>query len=310
MNEKKLAANRMNALKSTGPKSPSGKAASSKNAVKHGLLAQTPIISGVESRKMWERHRDSVLQSIGPVDYIHNLLAIQLAVVSWNLWRVDRYETEVTGATVATAELDLGERIESGKPPDPATARTKAEQASLILELLNNLADMSDVERVETNLAVATLWALWQEIPDNRNNEDIRVPGIPDDDIEFNAFELWTAGLLRKATEVYAAAAGMTPKALLNKCISSVCTKRLEAEAEERYLVERGKRWELLLAHSRMLLQADAMDKLSRYKSNLERSFFRILHELQRYQASRCGAIIPPPAAMDVDLTVHSESSN
>jgi hypothetical protein len=107
MTEKKLAANRMNALKSTGPKSPIGKGVSSRNSVKHGLLAEAPILSGLESRKAWERHRNGVLESMAPVGYLEELLTIRLAVVSWKMWRVSRFETEVAGAAVATAEIDL-----------------------------------------------------------------------------------------------------------------------------------------------------------------------------------------------------------
>ena len=47
----------------------------------------------------------------------------------------------------------------------------------------------------------------------------------------------------------------------------------------------------------------DAYGKLSRYEAHLERSMYRALHELQRLQAARRGADVPPPAA--VDVTVH-----
>ena len=39
-----IRANRENAKKSTGPRTPEGKANSSKNALKHGLLAEDAVI--------------------------------------------------------------------------------------------------------------------------------------------------------------------------------------------------------------------------------------------------------------------------
>jgi hypothetical protein len=48
--------------------------------------------------------------------------------------------------------------------------------------------------------------------------------------------------------------------------------------------------------------ETDTFSKLSRYEAALERSLFRSLHELQRLQASRGGAAVPPPVAVDVTL--------
>ncbi|MHC4795738.1 MAG: hypothetical protein ACYTF1_03755, partial [Planctomycetota bacterium] len=45
ISEKQLQANRQNAKKSTGPKTPEGKARSSQNALKHGLLARQILIN-------------------------------------------------------------------------------------------------------------------------------------------------------------------------------------------------------------------------------------------------------------------------
>jgi hypothetical protein len=44
--DKKAEANRRNALKSTGPKTPGGKAAVRLNALKHGLLSQDILLPG------------------------------------------------------------------------------------------------------------------------------------------------------------------------------------------------------------------------------------------------------------------------
>ena len=43
--EKKIEANRRNALRSTGPTTDKGKTAASRNAIKHGLLAREVVIT-------------------------------------------------------------------------------------------------------------------------------------------------------------------------------------------------------------------------------------------------------------------------
>ena len=244
----RYAANRKNALKSTGPKTPCGKAVASRNAVKHGIFTAVPILSGIESRD------------------------------------------------------DDG----SQKPEKPATAREKGRNASEVVKTLKALSKLSDDKWLDSESAVTALWALSEELPDDR--ESVSVPGIPDEDADFADFDKWTAGLLRKATEVYAAAAGITVDNLLSRCISSAYRTIVAADEEERDLVEQARRWKLALEREnrrRMLLEPEVLDRVARYESGLERSFFRTLHEIQRLQASRTGAAAPPPAAVDVDMTVH-----
>jgi hypothetical protein len=47
-------------------------------------------------------------------------------------------------------------------------------------------------------------------------------------------------------------------------------------------------------------LKEDAISKLCRYETAIERSLYRALHELQRLQAARQGEKIPAPAVLDV----------
>jgi hypothetical protein len=233
---------------------------------------------------------------------------MRLAILSWRLWRVVRHEAEVSTAALARTEADMDEREENGfrKPPDPARAREKTQSATVMIKTLKALSKLPDEKTLDRESAVTTLWALSRELPDSR--EALSIPGIPDEGAEFDAFDQWTAGLLRKATEVYAAAAGITVDALLYKCISSAYRISIEANEVERDLVEQARRWKLALEQEnrrRMLLEPEVLDKVARYESGLERSFFRTLHEIQRLQASRTGAAVPPPAAIDVDMTVH-----
>jgi hypothetical protein len=47
----------------------------------------------------------------------------------------------------------------------------------------------------------------------------------------------------------------------------------------------------------------DALSKLSRYETTIERGFYRTLHELQRLQAARAGQAVAPPVAVDVNIS-------
>jgi hypothetical protein len=46
----------------------------------------------------------------------------------------------------------------------------------------------------------------------------------------------------------------------------------------------------------------DKQERLLRHEMTLERSFFRLLHELERIQARRQGQDVPPPAVLEMNL--------
>jgi hypothetical protein len=58
--EAQIHANRANAQKSTGPRTPAGKAVVAQNAVKHGLSARLDVIRG-EDQAEFDRHREGML---------------------------------------------------------------------------------------------------------------------------------------------------------------------------------------------------------------------------------------------------------
>ena len=52
------------------------------------------------------------------------------------------------------------------------------------------------------------------------------------------------------------------------------------------------------------------LSTLARYEAARERAFYRALHELQRLQAVRAGQAVPPPLAVDVDVSVAGPDSD
>ena len=71
--EKITEANRQNALKSTGPRTPEGKATVHLNALKHGLLSQQVLLPGEDADAL--RELDEGLRAeLQPVGVRENLL--------------------------------------------------------------------------------------------------------------------------------------------------------------------------------------------------------------------------------------------
>lgn len=94
--EKQIEANKENALVSTGPVTPEGKAIVAQNAVKHGIFAKDLIISagdGKEDEKEYRELLEGLIRSLNPVGQMECLLVEKIAVDFWRLKRVLRFET-------------------------------------------------------------------------------------------------------------------------------------------------------------------------------------------------------------------------
>jgi hypothetical protein len=90
--EKQIEANRRNALNSTGPQTPEGKAASSRNALKHGLTAEHAVVS-IEDRDQFDDLLRSFQDQFQPVGPLETLLVDQIVMAAWRLTRVRAMET-------------------------------------------------------------------------------------------------------------------------------------------------------------------------------------------------------------------------
>src|SRR5262245_13786963 len=89
---KKIAANRRNALKSTGPRSEAGKQRSRCNALRHGLTAET-VIAALEHTEDYQTFAVQIAADYQPRSAVERELLLRLTSVLWRLRRCIRIET-------------------------------------------------------------------------------------------------------------------------------------------------------------------------------------------------------------------------
>jgi hypothetical protein len=92
--KKQNQANRQNALKSTGPKTPEGKASARLNATKHGLLSQEVLLQGEDEaalKELGERLR----AELQPVGEMESQLVKRIIDATWRLRRLSRVEAGI-----------------------------------------------------------------------------------------------------------------------------------------------------------------------------------------------------------------------
>jgi hypothetical protein len=138
-----------------GPKTAAGRAAVRLNAVKHGVLAETPVLPLVESEERWEELRRDVLDWFGLEGPFMESLGTRAATLIWRLERAARLETEA----VRHYQGDVPEDWESsmrmqGIPiPDRKTKeRVEEEYRMLMARLLPGDEILDKVLRYETRL--------------------------------------------------------------------------------------------------------------------------------------------------------------
>ncbi len=151
----RIDASRANGAKSRGPVTPEGKAASSRNRLRHGLLARTVVLEGEDREVFYALLRDFETE-FNPQSPVENALVQTLAVARWRQIRIWGMETAGLNHQIA-------------KQHDPADSRTRAALAfrdlsdqSRSLELINRYEARYDRQFTR---ALRTLLAKKQNLP-------------------------------------------------------------------------------------------------------------------------------------------------
>src|SRR6267142_5440734 len=95
LSPRKLAAQRANAMKSTGPRTSEGMAAARLNALKHGFFARdvvNPELDGSVRAEEFHSLLDALLEEFQPESARERILIDEVAASCWRIRRILRYE--------------------------------------------------------------------------------------------------------------------------------------------------------------------------------------------------------------------------
>ena len=161
--QSKIEANRRNAQKSTGPRTPSGKAVASMNAVKHGLAARMPVVPG-ESEAEFQAYTERWLDDLKPAGPMQEFLAERIISISWRLRRVGQIEAGLF-------QPDSREGLSLGKLSRYETALERS--------FYRNLKELRALQEAETEEELSTDYTDDTELQNEPNGvqvpQDLRV---------------------------------------------------------------------------------------------------------------------------------------
>ncbi len=120
--DKLIEANRLNAQKSTGPRTEAGRAVSRLNAWKHGLTGHLNVMTE-EQKQAHDTFVAEILDSLKPADAIERQLAHSIADAYWRINRVSTIENNFLAADAYNRELD---RLSESEQPEVDSALASA----------------------------------------------------------------------------------------------------------------------------------------------------------------------------------------
>ena len=136
---KQIEANRRNSLKSTGPRSEEGKQRSSRNAIRHGLTAET-VLEPLEDPEDYKLFEEAIAAEYDGESAVERELVLRLASLLWRLRRA------------SSIEATLFELASEGPPErqEPTPTAPSATHASFLLRRSEKATPVPSVELYTT----------------------------------------------------------------------------------------------------------------------------------------------------------------
>jgi hypothetical protein len=293
MSLKQIAANRLNAQKSTGPKTPEGRAVSKMNALKHGILSKEVLVRGMNRKE--SRHELAALQKrfweeLNPIGPVEEMLVDQIVTTHW---RLKRALTAEAGEIALSVDEGQWER-KTGRhkytvmlwelEDDPVLAMGDYALGNRFMEnQLKAVRALVEQEGELTEAAIQSVVFRGKPYSHTEKLEELRLKS------QQNPEGLSPADLRAKQKEQVLA--------YLNRELSFISWRKSNCE-------QREKQEEAARQAAAVLPSMEVLDKIMRYETRLGRQLFRAMNQLERLQRMRRGESVPAPLSVELSERV------
>lgn len=281
-----------------GPQTQEGKDVVRWNATRHGIRSPEPVVPGLEKAEDWQEHRAGVLDSLSPKGHLEEVLAERVALLSWRLHRVTRYETAAITLSQEKVEEDLHKRsrILRSVGDNPYTSTHPQDirfEARYTKRAHNALKRFSHLELGNTLKAEDASSVVWGVLMAARKvtEEEIDADSLASLPEDSDVYELppMKASAVRRCVQEIATRAGADPDELLEAATEDARWEAARAAGRKESMEEDVSR----LSRERILPADDTLQKVARYEAHLWRGLAQALHELEALQARRSGRSSP-----------------
>jgi hypothetical protein len=152
--KKKIAANRANAQKSTGPKTQAGKDVSRRNSLVHGLTAEALLLDH-EDPAAFQDLRDALHAAYPPTDALDRETVDRLVMTVWRMRRIPAYERSILAWMMHRQHVEHDGP--SGEMPTPASAKGVTAIVPNGLSLAKGSPGDADLQHLRTGRALEAL---------------------------------------------------------------------------------------------------------------------------------------------------------
>jgi hypothetical protein len=284
-----------------------GKAVVRWNATRHNITSPKPVVPSLEKQEDWESHRDGIMENLSPVGHLEVTLAERVALLSWRLHRVTRYETEIVAVSHEQVEDDIHRRARflrslhespyaSTHPEDIRFEAKHYRRAHNALKLFPSLEAGKTLKGEDaTSVVWGVLIAAQKATGEEMDVEVLDLPGVPED-AYIEELPAMKVGDVRGCVESIARAADQEPDDLLEAATE---TARLDS-VSSKMKVEQTEGEIDVMRRQRILPDDRTLEKISRYEAHLSRQLYHALHELENLQNHRITGEGVPLAILDV----------